>query len=104
MPGVVGGGSGSKMTYRLYVSLINCPARPPEAWVTSPKDSEIRHRNIWHAGSGPYQVNLGLPLICLGDFVDKWIQGRLGRATNFITFLDQVHFALNNENARSPAR
>jgi len=104
MPGIVGGGSRATMTYRVYVTLVNSPAHPPDAWMTYPQDHLIRHCNVWHPGGGSPQVRLELPFVCLGHFADNWNSGRLGRATNFLSFLDQVYTVLNNENPDSPAR
>lgn len=104
MPGVVGCGSKARMTYRVWITLVNCPAHHPEAWITYPPDHMIKHCNVWHPGGGSPEVRLELPLMCLGHFGDNWCSGIMGTATNFLSFLDQVFYVLNNENPSSPAR
>ena len=104
IPGVVGGGSKASQTYKIYITLVNCPAYPPEVWITYPPDHLIRHRNIYHPGGGNPHVRLELPLMCLGEYGHKWSSGVLGRATNFLSFLLQIKDVLNNENPASPAR
>jgi len=104
LPGVVGGGSTAKIRYKVYITLANCPTSPPEAWITHPKDDAIKHRNVWHIGRGSPQAKLPLPFMCLGSFASNWSRNALGRATTFLSFLDQVYNVLNNENPKSPAR
>ena len=104
IPGIVGGGSRSKIVYTVYISLNNCPIQPPEAWITYPQDHMIKHRNIYHPGGGRPQVRLELPLLCLGEYIDKWTSGTLGRGANFLSFILQIKEALSKENPASPAR
>ncbi len=103
MPGVIGSGLRTKITYQLWVNLNGYPNSCPTAWVESPSDMLIRHYNIWHPRP-PYNK----PEICVSEqnaFQEKWTGGQIAVDERDIAlFLRQVFYVLNNENPRSAAR
>ena len=100
------------MEYDVFIDTSNAPAYPPRAFVLSPTDDEIFHRNVFNAQSSEDRANgRSMCEICLGftEDPDQW--ARIKRvasghqAVMLLEFLDQLAFVLKNPAAEgAPAR
>ena len=107
-------GDPTPVEYDVFIDTSNAPAYPPRAFVLSPTDDEIFHRNVFNAQSSEDRANgRSMCEICLGftEDPDQWgrikrvASGHQAEAVMLLEFLDQVAFVLKNPAAEgAPAR
>ena len=105
-------GDPTPVEYDVFIDASTAPAYPPRAFVLSPTDDEIFHRNVFHARSSDDRANgRSMCEICLGftEDPDQWSRIKRVASGNqvvmLLEFLDQLVYVLKNPAAEgAPAR
>jgi hypothetical protein len=102
--GIRGMNSSLPCRYKLIIETTRVAAAIPPVWVTSPRDAEIKHVNIWPAKESFCRwAGINLPSFCWGGFGDEWMNALVSWRT-LGAALEYIKQFLNSENHDSAAR
>jgi hypothetical protein len=106
---IIGGISGSNrrdrvpVSYKILASVRSLETALPPIWISSPQDSQIRHRNIYRAREVCPFTGTILPTLCWGSTPIAW-SGTATSERRLANLLEAVRQVLANVNPDSPAR
>lgn len=102
--GIQGMKSRLRRRYDLIIETTSLATAIPPVWVTYPRDSDIKHVNIWRASHSFCRwAGTDLPSFCWDEFGTQWLQTRLDWRT-LAAALEYIKQFLNTENHDSAAR
>lgn len=102
--GILGMNSRIRCRYDLIVETTSLTSAIPPVWVTHPRDADIKHVNIWHAGEDFCRwTGTDLPSFCWDEFGEEWLNAPASWRT-LGAALEYIKQFLNTENHDSAAR
>jgi hypothetical protein len=104
MIGVSSSGNSSPVTYQVLLDFRGFPSSTPQAFIRSPRSSEIRHCNIHKSSRYPIAPNIDLCAICIGRYASDFDSLPEERLMRLGCYLNQIQYILSNPNPNSKAR